>query len=48
MASLGSATHASLPSVHTVGTYTPYPSSAGGSVDPLRFLNVGGVATPIQ
>jgi hypothetical protein len=49
MADRGTATFVATLAPIIVEDYAPLlPGSGGATVDPLRYLNVGGVAVPIQ
>lgn len=59
MALLGSATLMTPPTPYSAGSYSPFGGvlfgtatlmsmTGGSSFTPVRFLNVGGVATPVQ
>jgi hypothetical protein len=44
----GTATFVPTPAFIVVEDYAPLMPGSGETVTPLRFLNVGGVAVPIQ
>jgi hypothetical protein len=48
MTDRGTATVAPPPAFIVVDDYEPLMPGSGGTVEPLRYLNVGGVAVPIQ